>query len=308
MRRRSLVLALAAASLAAVPALVGSAVADPPELAPGTHPGASDNVVYTYDRGHYASRGGAKPASRVLLSYHGGPVMTSSVTQAIFWGPKWTNSSVVGDKVVGIDSWYSGFGGSNYAGTNTEYTDGSGVHVGTTSTYNGHVIDTNPASGGGSTSAILAEVSRAITNPQPNGYYPVYTDLPRGNAGYCAWHSAGTTTSGVHVQFAFFWSLDGDPGCDPQDTSGLHSEGLAALANVSGHELSEAMTDPSLNAWYDGSGSENGDKCAWTFGGPLVTLSNHTSWKIQGEWSNNAYNTGTGYPNSSGQKGCLGGL
>jgi len=32
-----------------------------------------------------------------------------------------------------------------------------------------------------------------------------------------------------------------------------------------------------------------------------------TQWKIQGEWSNNAYNTGTGYPNSSGQKGCLDG-
>jgi hypothetical protein len=30
-------------------------------------------------------------------------------------------------------------------------------------------------------------------------------------------------------------------------------------------------------------------------------------WKIQGEWSNAAYNAGTGYPNSAGQNGCLGG-
>ena len=43
------------------------------------------------------------------------------------------------------------------------------------------------------------------------------------------------------------------------------------------------------------------------FGGPLITLSNGSQWKVQGEWSNNAYNAGTGYPNRSGQNGCLGG-
>ena len=42
-------------------------------------------------------------------------------------------------------------------------------------------------------------------------------------------------------------------------------------------------------------------------GAPLVTFSNGTQWKIQGEWSNAAYTAGTGYPNSSGQKGCLSG-
>jgi len=83
---------------------------------------------------------------------------------------------------------------------------------------------------------------------------------------------------------------------------------LAALANVSGHELSEARTDPdSPGAWFDSSGQENGDKCAWTFNVPSVTFSNGTQWKIQGEWSNAAYTAGTGYPNSAGQKGCLDG-
>jgi hypothetical protein len=82
------------------------------------------------------------------------------------------------------------------------------------------------------------------------------------------------------------------------------------LSNVSGHELSEARTDPTGAGWFDTSGAENGDKCAWTFNVPLVTLgsgSNSTKWKIQGEWSNAAYNAGTGYANSSGQKGCLDG-
>ena len=174
--------------------------------------------------------------------------------------------------------------------------------------------DTSAAAGGGSTSAILAEVAKQVTagsivlDPAGNSYVPVYTDLPRGNAGYCAWHSAGTIGQ-TPVQFAFFWKLDGDPGCDPGDTSGLHSQGLAALANVSAHELAEAQTDPaSPGAWYDSRGYENGDKCAWTFGAPLVTLSDGSQWKIQGEWSNAAYTAGTGYANSSGQKGCLSGL
>jgi hypothetical protein len=241
------------------------------------------------------------------MVYHGGKIMTTAVTKAVFWGTSW--GSYTGDKITGMDTYYSGFGGSNYAKTSDEYT-GSNGQVGAATTHQGHLIDTSAATGGGNTSAILAEVCKVITSPDASGegYYPVYTDLPRGNAGYCAWHSAGSC-GGHNVQFAFFWKLDGDAGCDPQDTSGQHSQGLAAIANVSGHELSEARTDPgSPGAWYDPSGNENGDKCAWSFGAPLVTFSNGSQWKIQGEWSNKAYTAGTGYANLSGQKGCLSGL
>ena len=245
------------------------------------------------------------------MTYHGGKIMPTAAISSIFWGTSWGTYS--GDKITGIDTYYTGWTGSNYAKTTDEYT-GTNGQVGPTSTYGGHYIDTTKASGGSNTSTILAEVCKVIPNPDAsgNGYYAVYTDLPRGNAGYCAWHASGkcgTTT----VQFAFFWKLDGDAGCDPQDTSGLHSQGLAAIANVSGHELSEARSDPSTTsttgaaAWYDSSGAENGDKCAWTFGAPLVTFTNGSQWKIQGEWSNAAYTAGTGYANSSGQKGCLSG-
>lgn len=240
------------------------------------------------------------------MTYHGGVIMTTANTEAIFWGTSWGSYS--GDKITGIDSWYTGFSNSNYAKTSDEYTGSNGT-VGPVVNYAGHLVDTSASAGGGNTSTILAEVCKEIKSPDPsgNGYYAVYTDKPRGNAGYCAWHSVGTC-SGVRVQFAYFFKLDGDAGCDPGDTSGLHSQGLAAIANVSGHELSEARSDPaSPGAWYDSSGAENGDKCAWTFGAPLVTFSDGTQWKIQGEWSNAAYTAGTGYSNSSGQKGCLSG-
>lgn len=253
----------------------------------------------------------ARTSRSPLMTYHSGKILPATTVKAIFWGASWGSSP--GDKLAGVDAFYQGWGGSNYAKTNTEYTGTNGT-VGTGSTYQGNVIDVSTAGSGASTSTILAEVCKQVSSgqivvdPSGNGYYPVYTDLPRGNAGYCAYHSAGSC-GGKALQFAFFWKLDGDSGCDPADTSGLHSQGMAALANVSAHELSEAVTDPaSPGAWYDGSGSENGDKCAWTFGAPLVTFANGSKWKVQGEWSNNAYTAATGYPNSSGQKGCLSGL
>ena len=236
------------------------------------------------------------------MTWHNGAIINSSAVTAIYWGTSWTLSD---PKISGLDTWYTGFSNSNYAKTSDEYT-GTNGQVGPSNTYGGHIVDTTAASGGGSTSAILAEVCKVIASPVSNGYYPVYVDLPRGNVGYCAYHSFGSCGS-TPVQFGFFWKLDGDAGCDPQDTSGLHPQGLAALANVSGHELSEERTDPRNGGWYDSRNQENGDKCAWTFNVPLVTFSNGSQWKIQGEWSNNAFNAGTGYPNSSGQKGCLDG-
>ena len=238
------------------------------------------------------------------MLWHNGAIMTSSTIQAIYWGSSWSNAAFVADKISGLDTWHVGFSNSNYAKTSDEYT-GTNGRVGPALSYLGHFVDTTRASGGNNTSNILAEVCKVIPNPVANGYYPVYVDLKR-KGNYCAYHSWGSCGS-TPVQFAFFWNLDGDAGCDPEDTQTGHSQGLAALSNVSGHELSEARTDPRNGGWYDSSGAENGDKCSWTFNVPSVTFSNNSKWKIQGEWSNAAYNNGTGYPNRSGQKGCLDG-
>jgi hypothetical protein len=256
------------------------------------------SVTHTKD----AKPGGA--GGSPLLVYHGGPIAASGfVVEPIFWGPSWGNSSFTGDKISGLQSFYGGMSGTNYDKTNSEYTQTGGAHVGTGMTLGAtHVDLTNSARSGNRTGPILSEVCKMISNPRPDGFYPVYIDHPRGHAGYCAWHSAGTC-NGVTVQFAFFFTLDGDPGCDP-GAAGGHSQGLSALANVSGHETSEALTDPHLDAWYDASGAENSDKCAWTFGSNLLSFGNGTSWRIQGNWSNNAFNAGTGY---GGNIGCIDG-
>lgn len=248
------------------------------------------------------------------LLYHGGPILPGATVQAIFWGSSW--GSYTGDKITGMDKWYSyvgtvsGGAGSAYEATVNEYTDsaGSNNQVTTATTYLGHHIDSSSLPRRLSTSAVLAEVCR-VGNIKASGFYPVYVDRKRGGANYCAYHSWGSC-NGTPVEFGFFFNLDGDAGCDPQSSVSSESQGLAALANVSGHELSETRSDPNGNAWYASNGSENGDQCAWTFGGPYVTFLDGTHWKIQGNWSNEA-NDGTspngyGYTTSLG-KGCVDG-
>jgi hypothetical protein len=289
MSKRALVVITAAALGATAITVVSTAsAAGRPSLAAGPAAG----IVHSRGAQHRA------PARRVfLLNWYGGPVQHSTTVVPIYWGTKWGNSNFVGDKVTGLDYLYSHVGGSSYLHTNSEYYDGSG-NVNTTSvSKNSNFTDLSAApSGAPSTTTVLNEVKKETGgNPVAGAYYPVYSDQPRGSAGYCAWHSAGTI-NGIPVKFGFFFSLDGDPGCDPGSPSSTgHSQGLAALANVSGHELSEMLTDPQLNAWYDQKGNENADKCAWTFNG-LVTIGNQ-SWKIQGNWSNAAAQAHSGYAN-----------
>jgi hypothetical protein len=254
-------------------------------------------------RGESRVHGGGGGSPNMTL--HGGNVLSNpTAVTAIFWGPKWANASFTGDKQTGLGQFYANVAGTAYARTNGEYAGVNGAKVSTAITYAGQVVDTSATpSGAPSTSAVLNEVCAQISNPSANAYYPVYTDIPRRSAGYCAWHSWGQC-NGVNVQFGFFFALDGDPGCDPQDTTSGRSQGLAALANVTGHELSETLTDPRGNGWLDSSGGENGDKCAWVFD-QSVTLGDGSVWKIQGNWSNAAYNSRSGFANQLGQPGCL---
>ena len=264
--------------------------------------GAPEHLFY--GKGQNARPGGG--GGSALMTSHGGAILVAARTQAIFWGSEWNTSSFAGDKITGLDSFFSGFGASNYAGTNTEYT-GTNGQVTSATTYLGHVIDASAApSKAPSVSAAVAEACKMTNNsPDPTALYLLYTSTGAGHVSYCAWHSYGSCSNGAPVQVAYMPNIDGLAGCDPQDTYGTgHSQGLAAVANVTAHELSETITDPRNGGWYDSAGAENGDKCAWTFTG-AVTLKNGSKWKLQQEWSNAAYTAGTGNPNGSGLKGCL---
>jgi len=244
-----------------------------------------------------------------VLNYHGGPVMSTGIqVQPIYWGQSWATDAQ--SKRTWLGTFYGGVGRSSYMATNTANDSSATFNkVSTSVTSLGANIDPSAAPGRApSTSQVLAEVQKVVSagaiTPVANGYYPVYVDTKRGGAGYCAWHSWGdvVTQSGttVTVQFGFFFNLDGDTGCDPNSGVTAYSQGVAALVNVSGHELSEVATDPHGSAWYDNSGNENADKCAWTFLGNVNFGT--TSWKIQSNFANNSYNSSAGSP-----RGCVNG-
>jgi hypothetical protein len=266
----------------------------------GLH-GAPEHLQYAKD----APPNGGGGTSSPLMTLHGGTVLTASKTMAIFWGSQWNTASFAGDKITGLDSFFSGWGGSNYAGTCTEYA-GTNGQVTSASTYLGHTIDTSaPPNKALSTNSAVAEACKITSNsPDPAALYLIYTATGAGHVNYCAWHSWGTCSNGAPIQVAYMPNIDGIAGCDPGDTWTTHSQGLAAVANVTAHELAETITDPRGTGWTDSGGAENGDKCAWSFHGP-VTFHNNSTWKLQMEWSNAAYTANTGYANTSGQNGCL---
>ncbi len=106
---------------------------------------------------------------------------------------------------------------------------------------------------------------------------------------YCGYHSFFSAPLGTVVYSEMPW-LYRMPGCDPQLSSALgYPNGSPADPEVGtvSRELIGMMTDPHLNAWYDSSGHEIGDKCAADYGpgGPGSTL--------------NLQNNGLGYWNQS---------
>jgi len=308
---------LTVSALIASSIFVGAANAAVDPWAPSAA-GPRGGEAYARTQSGLVSAAAVAPAAALpLMTYWGGAVMTTGADiTPIYWGKSWGTATFAGDKMTGLTTFYGGVGGSKYLNTNTEYTQTVGTKltpVLNKVTARTAIVDTlsdptpvpNPT-------LVLAEVAatlkKAKVTPVSNGYYPVYGALARNPAAStsCGWHSHGLIGT-VRVKFAFFFNLDGDAGCDPKSTIAGTSQGLAALANISAHELSEALTDPELNAWYDTAGNENSDKCAWSFSATPATIGGRT-WKLQGNWSNAAYTAGTGYIDAATKtlnRGCI---
>ncbi len=82
-------------------------------------------------KGNASGGHGKTSAKSPNLSWHGGPIMVSAQTTAIFWGPRWANPDQA-DKINGLDTFYGGMGGTAFDRTSDEYTD---------ATHNRHRFD-----------------------------------------------------------------------------------------------------------------------------------------------------------------------
>ena len=98
---------------------------------------------------------------------------------------------------------------------------------------------------------------------------------------YCGWHTKGTIGGVANVKYSFVGNANRClSGCAAQTTSPNGNAGVDGMVSVVAHELVESLSDPLLNAWYDSSGAENADKCAWTFGSGQKQAANGAFYNV----------------------------
>jgi hypothetical protein len=236
-----------------------------------------------------------------VLTYQGGPIMTGDNFYAIFWIPPTLqngNPTSLSTKYQTVTKQF--LGDYPYHGIANNSTQYYSVKNGVSKYFTGvgklaaSYIDTNPYPASGCSDTVTP--SNCITDAQLqteiqrvmslkgwtgglNKMYLVFTSTGEGSCfdstnqscaytQYCAYHgyfgSSSTPTIYANQPYAdptyCFYSAGGQkaPSGDvPSD----------ANVNVTSHEITEANTDPELNAWWDTTnGEEIGDLCAWTFG------------------------------------------
>jgi hypothetical protein len=223
-------------------------------------------------------RGRAKTttgATRVTpITYHNGPIITGTTNVYYIWYGAWSTNPT-GAQI--LTDFASSLGGSPYFAINTSYTNSAKVAVSNSVTLAGSTSDAYSQGTTLSDAAVKTVVSTAITGGKlpkdANGVYVVLTSADvKESSGfvtrYCGWHGHATiATTDIKYSFVGDPTTQGLANCAWQTASSPNANpGADAMVSVVAHEIEEAVTDPDPNAWYDASGAENADKCAWTFG------------------------------------------
>jgi len=266
-----------------------------------------------------AGQAGGAPASGGNLTYHGGSVMLTSAAYAIYWAPG--SNTISSSYQALINRFFNDVGGSSLYNILTQYYEGSTPsYIQNVATLGGSWVDTvnpYPHAGTGADplldADIRAEVVRAIAaNGWPNGglnaVFFVFTakgvescvdatDCTIGtqHPTYCAYHwsffsGSSDVIAYANMPYAGTWVSGYPYSCGFFSQPPNNNEDADLEISITSHEQFETVTDLLGDAWFDSSGSEIGDKCAYTYGsvgsdGRNVTL-NGNPYIVQQEWSN----------------------
>jgi hypothetical protein len=210
------------------------------------------------------------------ITNHGGPVM-SSVKAYLIWYGNW-NQSNGSDTPSGqglVRTFLSGVGGSGYYNINKTYPGVTGtVTLSATEATDNYSLGTRL-----SDADIKTIVASAISKGLPSDTGALYFVLTSSDVAkqgfcnrYCGWHTRASI-GGADIKYSFVGNANRClSSCAAQTVGPNGNAGVDGMISVVAHELEEANTDPDLNAWYDSSGAENADKCAWTFGSAQTRL------------------------------------
>ena len=241
----------------------------------------------------------------IPLQYNGGQVeATGTKSYAVFWEP--TGSTVSPTYNSLITRFFNDIGGSTLYGVATQYYQGSNQqHIVNSSSLGGTWVDTSAyPSSSLSDADIQNEAVKAIN---ANGWTKgigaqVFVFLAKGEnqcqssgtcsfSTYCAYHGTFTAAGATILYASMPYAGTDLSGCGTQSSASPNNDLDAdAEMSITSHELMETVTDPQLNAWFDATGSEIGDKCAYTYGttganGSNITMNGHP-YILQQEFSN----------------------
>lgn len=228
------------------------------------------------------------------LIYGGGPIQKAPKIYLVFWGWSGANDTTADPDGMAtyLTNYVNAYGGSNIANVQTQYT---GTGQGNITNYhpelqgtwydNSTMPPTNYAE-----SDIQAEANRAVAKfgYSPDANYVIVTPHNYTTSGFmsqfCAFHNSMSGSNGPIAYTDLPYIPDAGSGCGQ---GSINSPGtLDGVSIVSGHEISETITDPGAgNGWVDSSGAEDGDKCAWT-NDSNQTMYGGAVFPNQPEWSN----------------------
>jgi hypothetical protein len=220
----------------------------------------------------------------VDVTNHGGPIMTGTKTIYYIWYGNWSGNTAT----TILTDWAKSIGGTPYFNINTTYTNSTGGKVDNSVVYGGATTVAYPYGTSLTDAKIQQVVADAInTAALPKNTNAVYFVLTSqdvtASSGfctqYCGWHTHGTI-AGSDIKYSFVGNAARCiTSCSAQSSGPNGNAGADGMVSILAHELEEAATDPDLNAWYDSSGAENADKCAWTFG-TQFTASNGSKYNV----------------------------
>ena len=257
------------------------------------------------------------PGTSGPLVYHGGPVMHTNTTYAIYWAP---DGFADANYETLINRFFTDVAAASGSTTNvysvaTQYSDTQGP-IKYQSTFGGAYTDSTayPASGcdDGVDSVCLSDSQlqteiQAVVDAEhwPTGLSSIFFIMLPPDVGVCYDGSDCSTTTFCAYHSAF-GSVDSPDvyAVEPYDAAlygcntGVSPNGddADATINTISHEMNESISDPEINAWYsdDASGDEMADLCAWEFGTDLGgsgtsaynEVINHDDYFLQMEYSN----------------------
>lgn len=248
----------------------------------GEGAGAPEIILHKtnpHEIGGAPTAGSTATASQRIYS-HGGPVMGTPNVYLIWYG-NWNtaNGSDNADGVQLVRDFIEGLNNSGYYQINTSYGPTGGITLAAGSYADNYSLGTSLSDANIQTVVKNAIASGNLGTADKNGIYLVLTSSDvTASSGfctkYCGWHTHSTgMITGTDIKYAFIGNANRClSSCAAQSVSPNNNAGVDGMISVIAHELEEATTDPDLNAWYDVRGSENADKCAWTFGSSQTKL------------------------------------